>query len=304
MSSLPFAAHHHPQHAAVVFAGIAAYKYIKFRLLCWRRDYVNEKVRGIIMDQLTNQLPSVSTGASGDVHVAQLSPDLGCACVFCGCPQWVRHNQDDILVQLHPCGCTLHLQCFIQAATTQRGIKHIWHSENCEDLVVMARRFFGIESVLVNSLECPGCALEVNMWQCIPEKDSGINTSACVVSCLQSGRPLCVCNLQKALLECHSMSPLLCKWREAANSEEELLELLQKIGSAAKLELKEIFTESEDACLLQTAMSILPQRASKKLQIHNMVAGQPSEEPMQTAERSALYRQFIWIPANNKIPCF
>jgi len=300
MGSIRAALHHGPHHAAIMLAGVAAYKYMKFRLLCWRRDCVNEKVRSLVMIELANQ-----ADASDGAHVAQVATDLDSTCICCGCPQWMRHNQDDILVQLHPCGCTLHLRCFIQAATTQCGIKHIWHAKGFDDLLVMARRFFGIESVLVNCLDCPSCNHEVNIWQGIVEEDLGRNSSTCVISSLRNGRPLCLPSLLKALLECNDVSPLLRKWRHAANSKKELFKLLRESGSAAKLELSKIFAESGASCFQQAKVSIRPQKANvRKLKLYNMVPKEPAEEPMPIAERNVIYAEFLWIPTKSKISHF
>jgi len=251
------------QHGPVAVAGVfVVIKVAKYRLVCWRRDYVNEEVRELASSKLLD-VKQASEFCCNQEDRTQTDE----ACVACGCPLWLRDDADEYKVQFITCGCTVHSSCLLDTATQQRGVTAppITDPGRC---LVLLRRFFGVDPPEVESLKCPSCGTLNSEWARLPEERAVISTTPSAAAgsaarALRRGDALCLSLLRQAILGAagnHSsevcLSPKFARWQRAARSESSLRALVKQEGPNAPEQLVELLRQAaSDAAEQQSEAS-------------------------------------------------
>lgn len=185
-----WASSHGPAAVAAVFA---TYKFLQYRIFCWRRDTVNGKVNALTNDILAercDEVDAISVPSCSDAAV----------CCVCSCPLWVRHDEDDHCVQLAECGCMLHSACLTELATKQHGIR-LPEKVGVKEGFHLLKRFFSF--VKVDLLCCPRCELSSASWWKLEDSRAVVMKAAdgaAVAASLRRGESVCLGVLQQALL--------------------------------------------------------------------------------------------------------
>lgn len=283
----PMAVYHHHGPVAFVMA-LACWKFVKFRILCWRRAVVNKEVHQLTRQRLHQHELSSAAGEENTVAI----------CVACGCPLWLRTDEDDRVVRLVDCGCAIHFGCLLDVATQQHGIEMPECKTDFDRVWCVLRRLFGIDAVKVEGLQCPCCKLTNSSWE-EAGKDAVVtlNSPAAkgVVSALRRGHALRLSSLQSVLLSTNgTTSPELKQWQAAARRETSLRAMLKEVGQRSSIvltDLLEPLPENEDNS--ESDMELF-----KLWPVHRRGADKSVPDPGALAGSCALiYVDFLWGPA-------
>eukprot|EP00747_Dinoflagellata_sp_TGD_P189681 gnl/TRDRNA2_/TRDRNA2_50312_c0_seq1.p1 gnl/TRDRNA2_/TRDRNA2_50312_c0~~gnl/TRDRNA2_/TRDRNA2_50312_c0_seq1.p1 ORF type:complete len:358 (+),score=56.00 gnl/TRDRNA2_/TRDRNA2_50312_c0_seq1:137-1210(+) len=236
---------------------VGAYKYAKYRIFCWRKDRVNERVRDMVEERLSSTTAKEEEREQnrrcGGVAIKrrnQIKPTahMGEMCALCACPLWLRHEDSDCSVQLLACGCMMHGKCLLEAARKQSGIG-LPDSMDFEALVGTASRVFGLDPIDVASINCPRCETVNQSWRKVKERGSVVAKSSTIVlaRALRRGDALSMVALRQALLDDGDSSNVgaehLQRWRVAAQDESSFCDMMKCAGPAAAKELSELLEE-------------------------------------------------------------
>mmetsp|Transcript_20527 Transcript_20527/g.36902 ORF Transcript_20527/g.36902 Transcript_20527/m.36902 type:complete len:273 (-) Transcript_20527:62-880(-) len=230
---------HLAHQPATVIAVVAAYKYAKFRLVCWRCSVVNSEVCAIANKRLDRD--------EDEDSASKCSQDC---CPECKAPLWLRWSPTDGLVQLERCGCVVHSSCLSKIVKRQHGIVLPSISDPYQFLVVL-RRIFGVDAIAVDSIECPACGTKSDSWKRVPEVRNVLTAAAptAVATALRRGDALCLETLKEALIaalarEGEDKKSALIRWgNAAAEGDKPLCNLLQEEGADVSSELAMLMGE-------------------------------------------------------------
>mmetsp|Transcript_38559 Transcript_38559/g.120442 ORF Transcript_38559/g.120442 Transcript_38559/m.120442 type:complete len:324 (-) Transcript_38559:146-1117(-) len=234
----------HQHGPAAVFSVFLVYKYAKYRFVCWRSGCVNEEVRTLTEQRLNTQGQHLD---QNDELVEELvvKKPMGqgpSVCAACSCPLWLRRDADECVVQLKGCGCVLHSTCLMKAALEQHGMT-LPSISDLAHVVVLLRRFFGVDSVAVESVRCPGCEASSTLWCRIPEDGGRVISVASrkkIAKALRRGDALRLDGLRAALQAAPAPVAGFDRWLSAAKSDSSLCALLKEEGPDASRQLADI----------------------------------------------------------------
>lgn len=273
----------HTHSVMQVLSVIAFVKYAKYQMICWRRDVVNRQVR-----ELTDARFDASSFDYDEVSASLV-------CAMCKSLLRRKRSYEDYGVGLCDCGCVLHHSCLMMASMKQHGIaapnfcgnsgKVLDFDHLIDDLFNVMRRFFGIDSIVVNELECPHCRTLNRSWKVLFDPKLMLQD---LEESLSNGGPS-LFTLLRYWSSAVVSTPISVKWvssEPAIQSEEEEAIVPQVINSTREL------TET-------------PQMAAKTVshtvRIHLMDSGRQGKPapqdgsvlPFSLEERLQLYSRFL-----------
>lgn len=229
-----------------VVTAAAIIKFTKFRLVCWRASSVNGQVSTMCEERTRRHEPRGS-GGSDETRV----PLTG-SCVRCHVPVCIWHDDNPHVVCLDGCGCKLHMNCLVVAATEQHGlalprcpqVQLTWDGvdmllNSVDSVWDAARRFIGWDAISLDGFRCPHCGSCSETWTEVTAATVTTASPASMASALEEGLPLSCGALRQALagLRCQ---PLPAHWQKAVQSDEAFESQLRKTGDRVRGELAEL----------------------------------------------------------------